>query len=245
MEQVELSTLVILAVILFFLGWWFKGWVRRLRQQVENGEVVEPAAEPVLQAPPPVILPTPAEVSQEPDGPVPFGYKTTWMALRCGDSEQVIAALRPRLRQSANWTTGLAAVETQPEGRVFVSPVLEGWVLAVGGPQALQQELAAQFSQAQLFVSHRTSNCFGWALYENGQCRRRYACLDGQVECAGVMTSQERALGFDRFPTPDNADTCETLPDEEDVLDIAAAWGVDPRFEKAAYPPSAGWVCGL
>ena len=105
MEQVELSTLVILAVILFFLGWWFKGWVRRLRQQVENGEAVEPGAEPVLQAPPPVILPTPAEGSQEPDGPVPFGYKSTWMALRCGDPEQVIAALRPRLRQSANWTT--------------------------------------------------------------------------------------------------------------------------------------------
>ena len=233
MEQVELSTLVILAVILFFLGWWFKGWVRRLRQQVENGEAVEPGAEPVLQAPPPVILPTPAEVSQEPDGPVPFGYKSTWMALRCGDPEQVIAALRPRLRQSANWTTGLAAVEAQPEGRVFVSPVLEGWVLAVGGPQA------------QLFVSHRTSNCFGWELYENGQCRRRYACLDGQVESVGELTPQERALGFDRFPTPENADTCETLPDEEDVLDIAAAWGVDPRFEKAAYPPSAGWVCGL
>ena len=65
------------------------------------------------------------------------------------------------------------------------------------------------------------------------------------MESVGELTPQERALGFDRFPTPENADTCETLPDEEDVLDIAAAWGVDPRFEKAAYPPSAGWVCGL
>ena len=122
MERIELSTLAILAVILFFLGWWFKGWARRLRQQVENGEAVEPTEETVLQAPPPVSLPTPAQVSQEPDGPVPFGYKTTWMALRCDDPERVISALRPRLRQSANWTTGLAAVEAQMERRVFVSP---------------------------------------------------------------------------------------------------------------------------
>ena len=118
-------------------------------------------------------------------------------------------------------------------------------MLAVGGPEALQEELAAQFPQAQWFMSHRTSGCFGWALYENGHCCRRYACLDGQVESTGELTPQERVLGFDRFPTPENADTCETLPGEEDVLNIAAAWGVDPRFEKTAYPPSAGWVCGL
>ena len=28
----------------------------------------------------------------------------------------------------------------------------------------------------------------------------------------------------------------------ENVMDIAAAWGVDPRFEKE-YPPSVGWLC--
>ena len=31
--------------------------------------------------------------------------------------------------------------------------------------------------------------------------------------------------------------------EEEDVLDIAAAWGIDPRFERKTYPPAAGWVC--
>lgn len=93
------------------------------------------------------------------------------MALRCDDPERVISALRPRLRQSANWSTGLAAVEAQMERRVFVSPALEGWVLAVGGPETLQEELAVEFPQAQWFMSHRTSGCFGWALYENGHCR--------------------------------------------------------------------------
>ena len=51
------------------------------------------------------------------------------------------------------------------------------------------------------------------------------------------------ALGFDRFPKAGQADDGENDPGEEDVLNIAAAWGVDPRFEKTTYPPSAGWLC--
>ena len=58
------------------------------------------------------------------------------------------------------------------ERRVFVSPALEGWVLAVGGPETLQEELAVEFPQAQWFMSHRTSGCFGWGLYETGHCCR-------------------------------------------------------------------------
>lgn len=96
------------------------------------------------------------------------------------------------------------------ERRVFVSPALEGWVLAVGGPETLQEELAVEFPQAQWFMSHRTSGCFGWALYENGHCRRRYACLDGQVESTGELTSQERALGLTASPRRRMPATCET-----------------------------------
>ena len=56
-------------------------------------------------------------------------------------------------------------------------------------------------------------------------------------------TAQEIALGFGRFPQKGREDRCEANPTEEDVLDLAAAWGVDPRMEAAAYPPSAGWIC--
>ena len=59
----------------------------------------------------------------------------------------------------------------------------------------------------------------------------------------GELTAQEIALGFGRFPQKGREDRCEANPTEEDVLDLAAAWGVDPRMEAAAYPPSAGWIC--
>lgn len=57
------------------------------------------------------------------------------------------------------------------------------------------------------------------------------------------LTAQEIALGFGRFPQKGREDRCEANPTEEDVLDLAAAWGVDPRMEAAAYPPSVGWIC--
>ena len=59
----------------------------------------------------------------------------------------------------------------------------------------------------------------------------------------GDLTPEELALGFDRFPHAGREHGGGQFPDEESVLDIAAAWGVDPRFQKKTYPPSVSWVC--
>ena len=101
--------------------------VRQLRDLgVYGGTITADRSKSDRPAPP---VPAPC---REPGGPVPFGCKTAWLALRCGSPEPVISALRPGLRQSANWTTGLAAAQAQSGGWVFVSPVLDGFVLAVG-----------------------------------------------------------------------------------------------------------------
>ena len=60
-------------------------------------------------------------------------------------------------------------------------------------------------------------------------------------DMALLLILAERALGFERFSGMDRESGW--FPGEEDVLDIAAAWGVDPKFQKEAYPPSVGWVC--
>ena len=44
--------------------------------------------------------------------------------------------------------------------------------------------------------------------------------------------------------TDDDWETSK-FADEENVLDIAAAWGIDPRFSEKQYPESMGWVCGM
>lgn len=59
-----------------------------------------------------------------------------------------------------------------------------------------------------------------------------------------------------RRPTPSNHRKADALPrageewgeetrfpTEEDVLDLTAAWGIDPRFGSKQYPAGVGIIC--
>lgn len=189
-------------------------------------------------------------LSTEPDAPVPFGYKTGWLVVRCQDPQRVLAALDALDVRLANWSTGLAAVGG-PDERVFVSPVLDGWVLAVdlmelGDSRVLLERLAEEFEEVQFFATHRVTEYHAWIKYENGVLIRDYCYCGDQgavLRDVGELTAAEQALGFTRFPRKGQEADCTDFPCEEDVLDLAAAWGVDPRFEKKTYPPSVGWLC--
>lgn len=180
----------------------------------------------------------------EPDGPVPFGYKTAWLAVRCDDAERVMAALKPKVRQMANWTSGLAAVGA---GRVFVSPCLDGYVLVVGlDGQPSPGFFGGAFAEVQVFATHRVTECHSWSRWRDGGWVREYCWWGegGQVlEDRGALTPEELALGFDGFPRKGRENEAADFPNEEDVLKLAAAWGIDPRFENNTYPPSVGWLC--
>lgn len=191
-----------------------------------------------------------AAISTKPDGPVPFGYKTAWLAVRCEDPRQVAEALNCQCWERANWQSGLLwSMETG--GDLFLSPLLDGFALMIGQDLFALTErrdeleaLAGKFPEVQYFSSYRVSSCYYWARYVDGVCVRAYGVEDGEVPWdEGPLTPEELALGFDRFPRPGWADSGGDFPGEEDVLDIAAAWGIDPRFQKKTYPPSVGWVC--
>ena len=179
-----------------------------------------------------------------PDGPVPFGYKTSWAAVKCGSPDEVINALQLSGRR-ADWTTGLAAA-MRGQG-LFVSPCLDGYVLVVG--QELRQVPPEAFAEVQQFASHRVSDYYPWALYRDGRKLREFEYWDGVTSVDdGPLTPEEQALGFGTLPRKhegqESAERSDMrLPDEEDVLNIAAAWGIDPRFENQTYPPSVGWLC--
>ena len=129
---------------------------------------------------------------------------------------------------------------------MFVSPCLDGFVLVIGLPRFPEQGLAGAFRQVQAFATHRVTEYHAWARWDSGTLERMYV-YDGSrgvvTVQTGELTAQEIALGFGRFPQKGREDRCEANPTEEDVLDLAAAWGVDPRKEAAAYPPSVGWIC--
>ena len=223
-----------LLAVLIVLGRWLKGWAQRMAAKRAERDAPDPAVERTLEQERLVLDDTP-------DGPVPFGYKTSWAAVKCGSPDEVINALQLSGRR-ADWTTGLAAA-MRGQG-VFVSPCLDGYVLVVG--QELRQVPPEAFAEVQQFASHRVSDYYFWALYRNGRKLREFEYWDGVTSVDdGPLTPEEQTLGFDAFPRKhEGAERSDMrLPDEEDVLNIAAAWGIDPRFENQTYPPSVGWLC--
>ena len=192
------------------------------------------------------------EVSTIPDMPQPFGYKTGWLAIRDAEPMMVIRALGLKDRAKANWESGLTFAGSRDQ--VFVTPKVGDFVLVVGILDLFSNErkmdgLARHFREMQYFVTHRVTEYHGWAKYRDGRLIRRYCYLGetGQVlHNYGGLTLDELRLGFDRFPTSDDCDWDNIIiPNEEDVLSIAAKWGVDTTFQKYTGGPGIGYLCTL
>lgn len=183
-----------------------------------------------------------------PDSPLPFGYKTGWLCIQSDDPQTVMEALSLWDSTPCNWAEGLK--QAGEGGKVFVSPSLDGYVLVVGWTEEKLENLsplAAGSPQLQYFASHRVADYYAWAKYEDGKLLRGYAYVGDRDEVAwdqGELTPEEIALGAERFPKMgEECDWDEVeFPDEETVLALAAAWGVDTSFEEKEYPAALGWV---
>src|SRR5215204_1501270 len=111
-----------------------------------------------------------AKVDSTPDKPIGFGRKNQWIAAKCDASRTLADALQLKEIQPANWKSGFIAAYGYPRALVFVTPPLNGWVLAVGGlpdpsdPSALatwrqlMARVSLQFGEAQFFATHRVSS---------------------------------------------------------------------------------------
>lgn len=196
-----------------------------------------------------------------PERPVAFGYKTAWIAVHGVPSARVAEALGLKGVEAAGWKQGLAAVSDR-EDRVFVSPPVDGWVLAVGqplGPAAEHDAWSASLAQLSRklgapvlgFVSQRVVDYYAWARAEGGRIVRSYAYLgeSGEtLERVGDPTPAEKDLRHAFFDErseaakdPGYLDRKDLRwPGEEDVLDVAARWSVDPRTLDARPPSGPG-----
>ena len=196
------------------------------------------------------------ELSTEPDAPQPLGAEIAWLAIRCEEPERVIAAL-DMPGQQANWATGLAAAR-QGDG-LFVSPPVDGFVLVVfrdtlpeaGDLHLLPSEdwyddeewavRVTAFDEVQSFDISDKEAYYGWEQVISGRLVRRQirqgyrVCADEGAMTEGELLAARAGIARRRAGAPFTA---------EDVMDIAAAWGVDPRFERT-YSPSVGWLCRL
>lgn len=185
----------------------------------------------------------------------PFGYKMTWLALRAENSAVVAAALKLDNPKPASWNDGIKFAcddFAAKGGPIFISPPINGWVLAIGFDERLDLhtptpgheynttilELSKKFGEAHYYGTHRVTEVHAWAKAVNGKMVRAYSWVGDQGEVfldIGPLTKEEKKLGM-------KYDGEENVPDEENVLDIAAAWSVDPRLSNISSIPGEGLI---
>jgi hypothetical protein len=178
-----------------------------------------------------------------PDTPIGFGYKTAWIAVPAGDPQAVARMLGLRDVRPSSWRAGVAGGGGAEQ--VFVTPALEGWILAVGstlaprcGPPrdepclALIRELSQHFGRAQYFATHRVVGLSAWARARDGQMERAYCFMGESGE-----TAWDEGERVDGEPVIDH----DAGPDEADVMAVAERWSVNPTtLEHLHLPASLG-----
>ena len=220
---------------------------------------------------PAIAAATPAQpdAAATPDTAQDFGYKILWFAVRAPDPQTVAAALQATATKPANWATGLAAAYAALKSKpatAFISPAVDGWVFiastalpypAIEGESAkttgrkfeqLVQRLTSNFAEVQFFGSYRVINFVAWARYVAGQPTRVFAMADEVLVNIGTQTAEEARLGFTDISGL-NAQAASArlfseggrLPDEDDVLQLATAWSLDPsRLSERPRPAALG-----
>ena len=206
----------------------------------------QPAAAPAANAAAGLNI----EASDTPDTPIPFGFKTSWLCVKGFTPEEVIEMLGLKNAVVSSWKYAFANINSG----CFVSPMLDNkFVLVVGwGTDILTEnparldEVGKLFHEVQYFASHRVVEYAAWAKYKNGRKIRAYGWVGDSGEVLtnfGEPTPEEQALGFVNF-LPDNDHDFHRYenPDEDTVVQIAAAWGINP-LELDKYPESTVFFC--
>lgn len=159
-----------------------------------------------------------------PDKLLPFGQKMQWIAAKTDYREQVAATLGLTNLELANWSYGL---EKASDNHVFLTPNIEGWILAVGWglgeiwmKTEVLEKLSREYGEAQFFLTHAGTQSHTYIRYANGKMIRNFHCEEGEILMnEGTPVNSEQSLDFSN-----------SLPDDNTVLNIAAEWSINPSL---------------
>ncbi|RBP46503.1 hypothetical protein DES53_102894 [Roseimicrobium gellanilyticum] len=180
----------------------------------------------------------------QPDSIQSFGYKCRWIAIRTDDLQAVISTLGLQDCRVGSWAEGIQTAYKYPDGEVFVTPPVNGYILCVSRslPEfptsdlpdeitPILKRLAARFADVQYFFTYRVSDGQAWARFTNGTCTRAFAIFQGDLSWnSGELTPVEKGLDLE-------------FPSEQDVMKVAGNWSIDPsEFEKKPVDVTQGIV---
>ncbi|MDB4982621.1 MAG: hypothetical protein JWM82_3373, partial [Myxococcales bacterium] len=142
-----------------------------------------------------------------PDLPRPFGPRTVWIAVHGATTAAVARALELKDVAPSGWEAGVKGAYA---GGVFVTPPIDGWVLAasVRFPDAgdathedratpLLARLSDAFGEAQYFGTYDEIGWVAWARFRNGTAVRKHAVQGSQDALlwnVGAPPTAEQAL---------------------------------------------------
>ncbi len=194
-----------------------------------------------------------------PDIPVPFDTLNGWVCVKGATPQTVARALGLTNMQEANWASGVKAVKDNFMKKVFVTPMTNGYVLALGYipfgiMRTVKEELsvldkiADKFSEMSCFATQRTVDIHVWAKYEEGKLVRGYGWLGeaGTVYLnKGDLSLEEEKLGYTNLIQDADCDWEQfTVPDTEHVFAMAKEWGVAPDLSNVnGAEEGTGFVC--
>ena len=185
----------------------------------------------------------------------PFGSRTVWIAVRGVTTAAVARALALKDVAPSGWEAGLKSAYA---GGVFVTPPIDGWVLAasVRFPDAgdanhedratpMLAHLSDTFGEVQFFGTYDEIGWVAWARFRNGSAVRKLAVLaaqDALLWNVGEPTTAEQALGLGlKGPAPGAPPL-----DDHAVFTLARAWSIDPSaLESRHLGPSLGIIGAL
>ena len=152
--------------------------------------------------------PVAAAAADEPDAPLPSGYKSQWWTVRSSSAEDVAEVIQLADPRPCNWSTGS---RRRDQGDIFVTPAVNGWTMVCGhglGPSGCGdvndvtrrlKYLSQEFGESQVYATHRVVDFHLWARAENGKLIRGmgYCPDDGGLFWDEGYDSCEERLGLD------------------------------------------------
>jgi hypothetical protein len=196
---------------------------------------------------------SPTAPALTPDAPQGFGPRLVWFAVRSGNPEAVARALSLHDVAPSTWADGLKGAYG---GRVFVTPPIDGWVLAAStrfpdpgdkkhpdNATPALVSLSRTLGEVQYFATYEVFDLQAWARYVNGAPVRKVAYLGADslaLWAEGEPTPEERKLGL--VFTKENM-AKDPSPSTDNVFAVAGAWSVDPtKLQTRGLPPSLGMI---
>jgi hypothetical protein len=193
------------------------------------------------------------------DIPIPF-FDLNWLAVRAAPPEAIIAALDLSDPKPATWRQGINAAAgdfwdfaAPPEAflaRVFITPEVGGWLLAVGGwlggtdreqpgreVADYCRRLSREFGEAHAFTTQGRMDWFSWCLARAGAVDRHFLWAESPLVDVGSPTPAELRTREDDAHSP-----IGWWPSESVVMAIAGECSISPQSLGSVPSNGAGFL---